>query len=228
MDTQLVEKTLKKVREKSKKRNFSQSVELIVNLKDINIKKPEDQIDLFISLHYSTGRKPTICAFIGPELAAEAKNYCDEVISVDDFGKYAENKKLAKALAKKYDFFIAQATVMPKVAATFGRVLGPRGKMPNPKAGCVVPPNANLKNLAEKLGKTIKVSAKAEPSVKCAVGTEKMEDAQLVDNIITVYNNLIHHLPGEKNNIKSAFLKMTMGPAIEVTKDSDDKGDQNE
>ena len=137
------------------------------------------------------------------------------IISTDDFDKNS-NKKIAKKLAEEYDFFIAQATVMPKVATAFGRVFGPRGKMPNPKAGCVVAPNANLKPLIEKLQKTVRVYTKNDPVMQCRVGKEEMADEQVVDNIQTIYKALLNALPNEKHNVKSVYVKLTMGKAIKV------------
>ncbi|MBW3018426.1 50S ribosomal protein L1, partial [Candidatus Woesearchaeota archaeon] len=126
------------------------------------------------------------------------------------------DKKKIKELAKAYDFFIAQATIMPKIAQTFGRVFGPLGKMPNPKAGCVVPPNANLKPLYDKLQRRVKVSALKQPVVQCAIGTEALDDKILADNYLTVYKALLNNLPNRENNIKKGFIKLTMGPAIGV------------
>ncbi len=197
----------------SKKRKFNQTFDLIINLKNLNMKNPEHQVDLFVPLHYSF-KKLSYCALIGPELQAQAK-ILDEVILVDNFDKY-KDKKIVKKLAKKHDYFIAQATIMPKVATVFGRVLGPKGKMPNPKAGCVVPPNANLKTLKDRLDKTVRVLAKINPSVQVAVGKEDMKDEEILDNIKTIYDNMIHHLPNEDQNIASIYLKLTMGKSIKI------------
>jgi len=154
MDKSQVTQTLKKVKENSQKRNFTQSIDLIINLRDIDLKKPEQSVNFFHTLHYSKGKKVKVCALVGPELLAQAKEVCDLAVSVDDFPKYQDKSK-AKKLATNYDFFIAQATIMPKLATAFGKVFGPKGKMPNPKAGCVVPPNANLEPLYEKPQKTV-------------------------------------------------------------------------
>ena len=214
MQPKNLEESLKKVKQSSNKRNFKQNFELIINLKDIDIKKTEHQLDLFVPLPFSSGKQVKICALVGPELEDEAKKNCDTAIVQADFIKYSKDKKETKRLAKKHDFFIAQANIMPQVAQAFGRVFGPRGKMPNPKAGCIVPPKATLSPLVAKLKKTSRIVAKTQPMVQLAFGKEDMSEKELSDNLITVYNQIIHNLPGEKNNIKSVFIKLTMGPSF--------------
>lgn len=216
MDKSEVIKTLKKVKENSPKRKFTQSIDLIINLKDIDLKKPDQSINLFHTLHYSKGKKVKICALVGPELLSQAKEVCDFAVSVDDFPKY--QKKEAKKLATDYDFFIAQATIMPKLATTFGKVFGPKGKMPNPKAGCVVPPNANLKPLYDRLQNTIKLQTRDNANIQTIVGNEEMKEEEVVDNIMTTYGDLINHLPSGHNNIRSVMIKLTMGKSFIVGK----------
>jgi len=213
MDKKTILEALKKLREKSKKRNFLQSVDLIINLKDLDLKKPEEQIDFFATLHHPTGKKRKVCALVGPELFEEAKANCDKVILSEEFDKYSKDKKLIKKLASEFDFFIAQANIMPKVAAVFGKVLGSRGKMPNPKAGCVVPPKTSLKPLYEKLQSTIKISAKTSPMVQIFVGKENLKDEDIADNILDCLSQLEAKLPKGKNNIKNIFVKFTMSPS---------------
>ena len=218
MDKNQVIQTLKQVKENSTKRKFTQSYDLIINLKDIDLKKPEQSINSFVTLHHSKGKKAKICALVGPELIPQAKQVCDLAISVDDFPKY-QDKKEARKLAVKYDFFIAQATIMPKIATTFGRIFGPKGKMPNPKAGCVVPPNANLKAVYDKLQKTVRLQTKNDPIIQLMVGNEGMKDEEIVDNIMITYDSLMPQLPSGNDNIKNAFLKLTMGKAFEIGKE---------
>ncbi len=216
MNKKNIIEALKQVRKDSKKRNFNQTFDLIINLKDLNFKKPEDQVDLFLQLPHHIGRATKICALVGPELKTDAEAACDFTIGTESFEKYT-NKKDVKSLAAKYDFFVAQANIMGQIAKTFGRVLGPRGKMPNPKAGCVVPPKFNLKNLYEKLQNTSRVSAKTAPLIQVSVGKEDMQDEDVAENITTIYNSLIHSLPKEQNNIASILLKTTMGKPVRVS-----------
>ena len=217
MNKESILKALEQLKKESKERKFKQSIDLIVALKDLDFKKLDNQVDFFITLHYSTGKKIKVCALVGPELGDEAKKVFDHIILQDDFGKY--DKKKTKKLAKQYDFFVAQANIMARVASTFGRFLGVRGKMPNPKAGCVVPPKgANLKALYDKLQKTMKISAKKVPLVQLRAGTQDMPVEQVADNIMFIYDQLVHHLPSEKNNIQAVYLKLTMSKPITLGK----------
>ena len=215
MDKGQLTEALKKAKDISNKKNFKQSVDLIINLKGIDLKKTEHQVNFFVPITHIGDKKVKVCALVGPELLSQAKDICDGAISVDDFVKYSDKKKIKK-LANEFDFFIAQATIMPKVAAAFGRVFGPKGKMPSPKAGCVVPPNANLNPLYERLQKTIRVITKNDPIIQCSVGKEDMKDEEIIDNILTIYNALIRALPNEIHNIKSIFLKLTMGKPVKI------------
>ncbi|MCH8004294.1 MAG: 50S ribosomal protein L1 [Nanoarchaeota archaeon] len=219
MDKELIEVTLKKLKENSPKRNFKQSIDLIINLKGLDLKKTEHNINMFVTLQHDTGKKISVCAFVDPDLESKAKESCDEVILSEQFDRF-KGKAEIKKLANKHDFFIAQASIMPKVATVFGRFLGPKGKMPNPKIGSVLLPNANIKSLYEKLRMTVNLVTKNEPTIKCSVGKEDRDD-RVIDNILTVYNSIIQKLPNEKQNVKSVLLKLTMGPAFIIGKEEE-------
>jgi large subunit ribosomal protein L1 len=206
--------TIKKVRKISKKRNFNQSFDLIINIKGLDLKKNENKIDDYVELHNSKGKKVRVCAFVGSELESEAKKVCDKTIREDEFKKL--DKKEVKKLCSEYDYFIAQANIMPKVAASFGKILGPKGKMPDPKAGCVVPPKANLKPLYDKLQKLVKLTTKKGPSVKAMVGSEDMKDEDVADNVHLAYTHFMHMLPQRENNIKNVIIKLTMSKPLKI------------
>ena len=215
MDKEQIQSAIAKARDISPKRNFKQSYDLIMNLKGLDLKKPEHQVDLFITLPHLRGKKIKVCALVGPELEEDSRVVFDMVIISDNFDKYKE-KKEAKKIAGGFDFFIAQANIMPKVANTFGRSLGPRGKMPNPKSGCIVPPNANLKPLYDKLQRTVRANVKSAPMIQCAIGTEDMDKKELAENALMVYDSILHALPNEKHNIKDIYIKLTMGKPIKI------------
>lgn len=214
---------IKLVKDNSKKRNFTQTFDLVINLKSFDIKK--DTIDQHIIFPFNTGKKVKICAFVGKELLTQAKVIFDKVIFDEEFPKWANDKKAIKKLISDYDYFLAQANLMGQVATIFGKVLGPKGKMPDPKANCVIPPKMSsndLKKLYSNLQKTMKITTKSEPSVKCIVGNENMDDKEICENILTVYNFVLHLLPLEKNNVASILIKLTMSPVIKIGEKKED------
>jgi large subunit ribosomal protein L1 len=215
MDEKKLKDAVSKLKD-SEKKNFKQKVDIILNLRGLDLKKPEHQIELFLELPKPKGKKTKICALVGPEMQDQAKTTMDGFVQLQEFEKYQSNKKLAKKLATQFDFFIGQATIMPKIATAFGRVLGPKGKMPNPKAGCIVPPNANLKTLYDKLQNTVKVSGKKAPLLQAIIGSQDSKEEEIIENAKFVFNNVVHALPQGENNIKSVYLKYTMGKPIRI------------
>ena len=215
MDKNQVLETIKLARENSKKRKFDQSFDLIVNLTHIDLKKPEHNVDSFVVLPHGKGKPAKICALVGKQLAAQA-NIFDKVIRAEEFDKYQGNKPAIKKLAEEYDLFIAQANLMGKIATIFGRILGPRGKMPNPKSGCIIPPGADLNAMKSRLTNLIRVRTNKEPIVKSTFGKESMNDENLAENFMALYNSFVHNLPQEEKNVKDVKIKLTMGNAFAV------------
>lgn len=221
MEKSQVLETVRNLREFSKKCKFKQSVDIIINLKGINVKKQESQIDQYAILPHSKAKKLRICALVGSELGESAKVF-DMVITLNDFKKYQNDPNLINELTKKFDIFVAQADIMGPVATTFGRTLGPKGLMPNPKAGCVIPPGADLNSISKKLQRTVRLQAKKEPIIKASVGSEEMSDENLAENILSVYNSLIHSLAQEEGSVKNVLLKTTMGSVIGIGEKRED------
>lgn len=212
MEKEQVQKVLNELKRQAKKK-FLQSYDLIINLKGINVKLTP--VDAFVTVPHSKGRKLKIAAFVSQELIEQANKFCDLVIKEQDFPKYAD-KKVAKRLAEDYDLFIAQMNLMGKIAGAFGKVLGTKGKMPNPKMGCVVPPNANLEMVVKKLNLTVHLAAKKATNLQCIVGKENQPDNEIVENVIAIYNNVLKQLPNEVQSIKNVSLKLTMGKPVRV------------
>ncbi|MCX6746884.1 MAG: hypothetical protein NTU63_01985 [Candidatus Pacearchaeota archaeon] len=185
---------------KEKERKFDQSLDLIINLQKFDIKK--NQVNLFVSVPHKIKEKK-ICAFL------EIKNENVETITKTEFKKYSDKKELKK-LARNYDFFIAQASLMPLVASTFGRVLGPTGKMPSPQLGILMNVDDKaIKELKTKINDSIKIRTK-EPSIKISIGRSSMKNEELIENIMTVYNALLKAFTKGKENIKNIEIKFTM------------------
>ncbi len=200
---------------KGPKRNFSQSVDMIVTLRDLNVKNPEEQVDFFTTLPKNFKKNKKIAAFVGTELQEKAEEVCDLVIPEQDFEKY-KDKKLAKKIANEYDFFIAQADIMPKIATVFGRVLGPRGKMPNPKLGSILSGKSPVEPVYKKLQQTIRVSAKKALNIQVKIGEEDMKEEDVQANFENMLEQIINHLPKGRSNINRAFVKLTMTKPVEI------------
>jgi large subunit ribosomal protein L1 len=212
MDKDRVKKAIEELK-KHPKRKFNQSYDLVINLKNFEVKS--NPLDFFVTLPHPKGRAIKVACFCDQLLIDEAKKTCDLVITESDFDKYKE-KSAAKKLAEGYDYFIAQANLMPKVATTFGKVLGVKGKMPNPKLGCVVPPNANLDPLVKKLGLTVRLQAKKATNLQCIVGKEDQADEEVIANIMAVFNAALKNVPNETQNIKDSALKLTMSKPVKI------------
>jgi large subunit ribosomal protein L1 len=214
MSKKSIIQALDKLKKESKKRNFSQSVDLIVTLRDVNVKNPAEMPNFYASLPANILKKRKICAFVGSELVDQAKKSCDKVITQPEFDDY--DKKAIKKLANEYDYFIAQANLMVKVAAKFGRILGTRGKMPNPKAGCVVPPKGNVQAVVERLQTLTLIKAKKAPVIYVTIGKQDAKDEDIAKNVSFVIDQIMHHLPNEKANLKSVFIKYTMSKPVKL------------
>ena len=218
MNKEEILKTLEIVKSNSKKRNFKQGIDLIINLKSIDLKK--NKVDGFVTLSKSI-KKRRVGAFVDVDLKDQAKENCDVVILKDEFVKY-KDKKLVKKLANQADFFIAQDHLMPQVASVFGRFLGSRGKMPNPKIGGVIPPKTNLKPLVERLNKTLRLEAKGGSMIKTLIGNEESNVEDVVNNVMSVHETLMGLLPKGKENIKNFVLKLSMGIPVRIGEKEED------
>lgn len=210
--TQEIIEAVKKAKEQSKPRNFTQSVDVIINIKDLDVKKPENRFDEEVTLPNGRGKDVKIGVIADGELTVQAKNAgVDLVITKADLEELGKNRKEAKKAANSIDFFIAQADMMPQVGRFLGPILGPRKKMPKP-----VPANIKLDPLLKKFKNTIKISVKTQPSIQILVGTQDMDDEQIAENIEAVLAILDRNLEKGRNQIKSMFIKTTMGSVVRV------------
>ncbi len=157
---------------------------------------------MFLSVPHKVKEKK-ICAFL------DIKNDNVETITKSEFKKYSAKGELKK-LIKKYDFLIAQTSLMPIVATTFGRALGPAGKMPSPQLGILIDADDKaIKELKNRINSSVKIKPK-EASIKVSVGRQKMKNEELAENIMTVYNAVLKVLPKERDNVKNIEIKFSM------------------
>ncbi|RLF64497.1 MAG: 50S ribosomal protein L1, partial [Thermoplasmata archaeon] len=198
-DRQKLVEAVKEAKARAKPRNFTQTVEMAVNLKDIDLRKPENRFKLEVVLPHGRGKEPKIAVIADGAVAEAAKKLGLDVISGEQLEEIAKSPREARKLAKRYDFFIAAAPLMPKIGKYLGRYLGPRNKMPQ-----VVPPTmTNLEPIVERLKRTVRIQLKNNPVVHARIGTEDMDDEKLAENAEAVLNAIINKLERGENQVKS-------------------------
>ncbi len=213
MDRKDLLEKIKQVRESSKERKFKQSFDLFIALKNIDLAKADNKVDLVLTLPHMV-KTPKICAFVDKEMEVKAKEICYKVITKAEFSRYTP--RMARKLADECDYFLAQANIMGEIATVFGKFLGSRGKMPNPKIGGVVPPTGDLKTVVEKLKKLFIVKTKNTPTINLRIGAFDMKDEEIAANIEAVVTSVENALPQKKEQMRAVYLKTTMGPTVKI------------
>lgn len=212
LDQKTILEAVKEAKEKSKKRNFTQSVELVVSLKDIDMKSSEGKLQEIVELPNLPAKTNKICVIATGELALKArKAHADRVIERAELEGLAGKKRELRKIANDYDFFIAEAPLMPLVGKVLGPVLGPRGKMPIP-----VPPTADIASLIDKHRKTVTVRMRNQPVLQCRVGTENMKEEEIAENVQAVLRAVESKLKKGMKNIKFAYIKTSMGTLVKI------------
>ena len=203
---------VKEAKDKSKKRNFAQSLELAISLQDVDPKKAGNRIQELIELPHPAGKESKICVIASGEMALKAKRAgANLVIGRGDLEALMGDKKKQKELAKTYDFFIAEAPLMPLVGKSLGATLGPKGKMPTP-----VPPTANIADRIEKHRKMVLLRMRGQPVLQCRVGNEDMADEEIAENVQTIVRRIEGKLKRGIKNVRSIHLKTAMGTPVKV------------
>lgn len=202
---------IKKLQAESKQRNFVESVELAVNLKDIDLTNPKNRIQEEIILPNGRGKQVKIGLFGGSEMAVKAKGIADIVIQPDEIETLAGNKSKAKKFANSADFYLAEAPLMPTIGKRLGVVLAPRGKMPKP-----IPPGSDPKAAIEKLRSSVTARTRDRKTFHMPIGTKDMPPEKLAENLDAVLKRLMTKLERGRQNIQSAYVKTTMGPSFKV------------
>ena len=210
--SQEIEEAVKKVLEESKPRNFTQSIDVVITINDLDVNKPENRLDEEVLLPNGRGKDVTVAFIAEGELAYQAdKAGADIVIDKERLEELGKNRPEAKKLANSYDFFVAQSDLMPTVGRFLGPVLGPRKKMPKP-----IPASANPEVILGRLKSTVKIRVKDQPLIQSIVGSEDMTEAQIAENIDAIIDVLDRNLEQGSKQIKAMYLKTTMGPVTRV------------
>jgi large subunit ribosomal protein L1 len=209
MDKKEVAAKIKEAVAQTEKKKFKQSAEISVNFTDINMESTENKLNLSVLLPKGRKKELSIGVFADGDMNVRAKKVTKFVLNKAEIEDYAKNRRKMRNFANSCYGFIAQPELMPLIGKTWGIVLGPRGKMPQP-----VPPNADLDAVVEKLKNTVRVRSKKNPTINVPVGVEDMAPEDLTENIFAVMVGIERQIPNEK--IKSVHFKTTMGKPVRI------------
>ena len=203
---------VKKARETSTKRKFTQSAELTLVLKDIDVKKGFN-LNEVVALPHKPSREPTICVIATGDMGSKVRKAgVDKVMEPQELDRLGTNKREARKVVRSYDFFLSDTSQMATVGRSLGQFLGPKGKMPTP-----LPYGAPVEAIANRFRSSVRVKAKSQLNLSAKIGDEKMDDSQLVENASAVISAIEKKLPQGDKNIKNAMVKFTMGKTAKLS-----------
>ncbi|MDG6959996.1 MAG: 50S ribosomal protein L1 [Nitrososphaerota archaeon] len=207
LSNQQLAELVKKGKGQSKETKFTQSVEVLISLKEVDPKKTDLNINEIVYLPHPATKQAKICYIGSGDLAVRAKNAkANLVIEPAQLENYGGSKRDAKKLARSYEFFLADTALMPRVGKVLGQALGPKGKIPSP-----VPPNSPIEAMINRMRTAIRVRSRGSLGVMAKVGDSGLSEADLAENILAVVNAVTKKLPNGDRNIKTVMVKTTMG-----------------
>jgi len=211
MADQEIEQAVSRALEDSPERNFRETVDLAVNLRDLDLNEPSNRVDESIVLPSGTGQETKIVVFAEGETALRAEEVADEVFDGDDLEDLGDDDDEAKDLADETDFFIAEAPMMQDIGRYLGTILGPRGKMPEP-----LQPDDDVVETVNRMKNTVQLRSGDRRTFHTRVGAEDMDAEEIADNIDVILRRLHSNLEKGPLNVDTIYVKTTMGPSVEV------------
>ena len=212
-----LEEKIKEAKANGKERKFLESLELAINLKDLDLSNPKNRINDEVVLPKGRGREYKVAIFASEEMRQKVKGTIDISYGPEDLSKFADNKKDFKKIVNQVEYFIAESNLMASIGKSLGQVLGPRGKIPRP-----VPPGQDPSSMIGVLKRTVRVRTRDKKTFHVPVGTRAMPEEDVGANIREVFKRIIGKLEKGSSNIDSIYIKTTMGKAVKL-----DLGDLN-
>ena len=207
LSNQQLAELAKKGKEQAKETKFTQSVEVMISLKEVDPKKTDLNINELVYLPHPTSKQARLCFIGSGDLAVRAKNAkANLVMDPSQLENYGGSKRDAKKLARSYDFFLADTALMPRIGKVLGQALGPKGKIPTP-----VPPNSPIEAMIGRMRTAVRVRSRGSLGVMAKVGDSKLSEPEIADNIAAVVNAVSKRLPNGDKNIRTIMVKTTMG-----------------
>jgi large subunit ribosomal protein L1 len=207
-----IEEAVKQAIAEAPARKFSESVDLAINLHNLDLSIPGNRVDAEVILPHGLGKPTKIAVFAAGETALRAKSAgADRVISGDEIKELGGDKRAARKLAEEYKFFIAETQFMPVIGKSLGSILGKRGKMPTP-----LPPTQDVTPQINRLKNMVRIRSRDRPTFHLTVGNRNMDAKEISENVEAVITKLDQTLKDGRQNLKSVYVKTTMGPAVRV------------
>ncbi|MEF8899906.1 MAG: 50S ribosomal protein L1 [Halovenus sp.] len=211
MADQEIEEAVSHALDEAPPRNFRETVDLAINLRDLDLNDPSNRVDESVVLPEGTGQETSIVVFADGETAIRAEEIADDVLDGDDLADFGDNEDEAKDLAEDTDFFLAEEGMMQDIGRYLGTILGPRGKMPDPLG-----PDDDVVEAVERLKNSVQLRSGERRTFHTRVGAEDMSAGEIADNIDVITRRLHANLEKGPLNVDSMYVKTTMGPAVEV------------
>jgi large subunit ribosomal protein L1 len=206
-----IEEAVTRALEDAPERNFRETLDLAINLRDLDLNDPNNRVDESIVLPSGTGQETRIVVFATGETALRAEDVADEVLSPDELEDLGDDTDAAKDLADETDFFVAEANMMQDIGRYLGTVLGPRGKMPTP-----LQPDDDVVETVNRMKNTVQLRSRDRRTFHTRVGAQDMTADEIASNIGVIVRRLEANLEKGPLNIDGIYVKTTMGPSVEV------------
>ena len=206
-----ISQAIKDALENSPERKFVESVDISFTIKDVDLKNPNNRIKEEVRLPSGRGKELKIAMFAAGEAATKAKDAGIHVITPQEIEELGGKKGKAKKIANSYDFFLSEVPHIFLIGRYLGVVLGPRGKMPRP-----VPPTLDPSVIAAGLKSTVIIKSGDKMTFHAAIGTAKQSQEELSANAMEIFNRVISKLERGIGNIRSLYIKTSMGPAQRI------------
>jgi len=215
MDKKTLLEAISKMRDATRERKFEQTAEFIINIREVDMKKPDNRVDVTIVFPHEIGKTEAAKAMVfvrDKEFASQLKGKHDFIME-DDIAKIP--KKKITELLNTYNIFFAEGPVMLTVAKYLGQDLAPKNMMPTPIEPGLKAVETGLAGVSTGR-KVTNNKGKYMPVVHCPIGKQGNSDDVLAENALAVYEAVVAKLPQKDHNVKSTYVKFTMGPAIKV------------
>lgn len=207
-----LEELVSKARESAPKRNFTQSVELTLVLKDIDVKKGFS-LNEIVALPNPPQKGSTLCVLATGDMGVRAKKTgVETVLEPENLDRIGTNRREARKMVRSHDFFLADVNLMSSVGRSLGQFLGPKGKMPTP-----LPYGAPVENMTTRLRSSTRIRSKNQLNMSTKIGDETLTDKQIASNASAVIASVEKKLPQADKNVRDTIIKFTMGKAIKLS-----------